>query len=345
MAFHEPGDVVPIHFDVEHHRLPLKDFVDTALSAQKIVESFNQEIFDNSAKLELFVVPPKPGSFLTLIGIAATTIGPAWVVLQTDIGKSFVKGLTGHDPAHWAEVAGRKVRARFGMEEEYPEAEGVSIADKVEKDPELQREVTAKIVSELIKNFLEKEYNELRALGYSTRKVRAAYEAKNQFYSSCYKDQRIKGISFDESDSFAIRRRDFPKYITELPPKEDDNRSEDWVVEVTYVTATSPNWDRFDKSRLWKSKDQSGNYIFFSIDDEAFWDLVATEHLNTQAINNMKVQWAFVEENGRRKSVRVLRVLEFNGQSLSRALDGEELLRTLGEFRENLEGQDDLFDE
>ncbi|MBO6773372.1 MULTISPECIES: hypothetical protein [unclassified Thalassospira] len=344
MVFHESGDVLPIHFDVDQHRLPLKDFVETALSAQKIVETFNEEILDNSAKLELFVVPPKQGSFLTLIGIVASSVAATWAVMQTDIGKSFIKGLTGQEPAYWAEVAGQKLRARIGRTEDDLEVDEISVEELVPENSELQREITAIVLSELIRRFLEKEYNELRALGFSNRKFRAAYEAKNQFYSACYKDKRIQGISFDSSEGFNITRKDFPKYITELPPKEDDNSSDDWVVEVTYVKATSPNWDRFDKSRLWKSRDENGHSIFFSIDDEAFWDLASSEHLQAQVINNMKVQWAFNEENRRRKAVRVLKVLEFNGEVLSKPLDGEQLERIVGEFRHARKDQDDLFD-
>ena len=99
--------IIPIHFDVPGHYLPLATFVETASKTHSIIDAFNREIFDGKLQYDLLVFPPDEGSFKTKLGFALLAgWGVVWSFTQSDIGKGFIKGLTTHEPAYWAERAG-----------------------------------------------------------------------------------------------------------------------------------------------------------------------------------------------------------------------------------------------
>lgn len=330
-----PLEVIPLHFNVPGHHLPLREFIETASNTQEIIEAFNETIFDGKLRYEILVIPPKPGTFTTFLGIVVSVGTGVWVISQTDVGKAFIKGLTGYEPAFWAEKAGLKLKEALSMDQ----------ADNSDIHPEaVDRQSAAMMVSEIAKGFLRKGYNELRNLGISKEKFRDAYKARNEFYQACYRNDSIRSIGFDETDDFPIERRDFPAFIIELPPQTEDEPEQDWVVEVTHIKVTSPNWDRRDESRQWKAKDGDGKPAFFTIEDKQFWHLAEVEELHTQVVDHLKVQWAFVDENGRRKNIHVLRVLEFNGDHISDPLGDEELKSTLGAYEQHNGSQGGLFD-
>jgi hypothetical protein len=110
-----------------------------------------------------------------------------------------------------------------------------------------------------------------------------------------------------------------------------------WQVGIVMLKVTSPNWDKDDKQRQWKGRDEKGRDRFFRIDDEEFWALVQGEKLNPLIIDTMKVQWAFLGEQQR--SARVLRVLEYNGEVLGEPLDSA----LLGLHQQPTDNEDDLF--
>lgn len=53
-------EVLPIHFDVPEHYIPLRTFIDTASHAEEIVASLNAEWFAGELDYEVVVIPPKP---------------------------------------------------------------------------------------------------------------------------------------------------------------------------------------------------------------------------------------------------------------------------------------------
>ena len=171
---------------------------------------------------------------------------------------------------------------------------------------------------------------------------REAYAARNDFYEMCYKNPDIQGVGFDDSENFPIPRRDFARYIVSLPPEKENDDDNNWKVEIRYIKVTSPNWERGD-NRLWKAKYEGEKDALFTIEDEAFWKLVEVKQLMPQIFDNMKVQWAYIAENGRRKKTKALRVLEYNGQAVSDPLSDEELGSLLGTFARPKARQTDLF--
>lgn len=343
-------EVLPIHFNVPEHYIPLKTFVETASHAEEIVASLNADWFSGELKYEVVVVPPKPGTFLIGLGIAVAAVSVAtWQFLHSEVGKAFVRGLTGSEPAQWAEKAGEQIRSRLrsktAVETSKPplagEEEPISQGD--DEASEVQRSSTSTILVESTKSILIKDVSELRRIGLDPQRFRDSFEARNDFYQACWDEKELRAIGFDESDVFPIDRKDFARLQVPLAPREEAPSSEPTTVEVTVVTVTSPNWDRGDPSRNWRGKDAGGRYRFFKVSDEGFWSLASADQLNLRGLDTMKVQWAFEGRGRQAKNFRVLRVLEYNGDTLADPLSADAIEAMIGPHSSVSGGQDDLF--
>jgi hypothetical protein len=174
------------------------------------------------------------------------------------------------------------------------------------------------------------------------RTFRDAFEARNEFYSACYANREIQALGFEEEPLFPIKRSDFSRLQVALAPREDVPQAGNWIVEIVTLNVTSPNWDREDRNRTWKGKDVNRKERNFSIEDDHFWTLVWNRQINPHIIDTIKVQWAFLVD--RRRTPRVLRVLEFNDQVLGEPLDENELTARLGVFTRSSDAQQRLFD-
>lgn len=75
----------------------------------------------------------------------------------------------------------------------------------------------------------------------------------------------------------------------------------------------------------------------------SFGGLVKGEQLNIHIMDTIKVQWAFQGKANSPKNVRVLRVLEFNGDVLSEPLNENALDAILGAYTVADSDQADLF--
>ncbi len=333
-------DVIPLHFDVLENYLPLDEFVDTARATKQIIDSLNQNFFDGGLKYEFIVLPPEPGSFKSRFAIVVKTakvagvaVGIVWAAAESDIGQRYIKGLTGHEPGYWAEQLGEDHKKSLTKESFGPHRE-------------ISPEVAALILSESTKGFLTKEYNQLRKVGFTKEKFRSAYQAKNNFYETCYRQPLIRGVGFSDSEEFPIKRNEFPNFIIEVPAEGKDDEENDWIVEILYIKVTSPNWDRTDEQRTWRGKYRLNNhdkFAVFSVEDNLFWGFVEKKRIVSKGIDTLKVQWAFVEEGGRRKYTRVLKVLEYNSKKVSRPYSDEELAEILRGFSKTLDQQQELF--
>ena len=324
-------NVIPIHFDVPGHFLPLETFVATANHTRTIVDTFNREFFDGKLVFELLVLPPQEGTFLTRLGIAiAAGIGVVWAFTNSDVGKAFIKGLSGHEPSYFAERAGDYIRKQIILEEQAG-GNGAKESSRKRVDIEIEREVETRIITEATKGFLQKDELELSRIGVSKQRFLDAFDARNQFYQACVAKEEIRAIGFDESENFPIKRQDFARLQVALIPREDVPTAVEWDVEIVTLRVTSPNWDKSDEKRPWKAKDMSGNEKFFRIDDEHFWHLVHSKRLDPQIVDTIQAQWAFI--GTQRRSARVLKVLKYNEQPLGDPLDDGALATILGQWK------------
>lgn len=332
-----PIGLIPIHFDVPGHYLPLATFIGTANQTRAVIDAFNREVFDGRLQFEVFVLPAEDGSFKTKLGVALLAgWGVVWSFSESDIGKAFIKGLTTHEPAYWAEAAGQMVREKLAAPATPPAG---NPADPGRTRLECQTE--AVIIAESAKSFLQTDHSQLRRVGITTQKFRDAFEARNVFYEACSADRKVRALGFSDSEDFPIKRKDFARLIVPLAPREDQPLAQPWQVEIVILKVTSPNWDRDDRQRQWKARDDKGRDRYFRIDDEQFWTLVQAQKLNPHIIDTVKVQWAYIGEQ--RRSARVLRVLEYNGEELGQPLDENALAAILGAYDETPDDHGDLF--
>lgn len=330
-------ETISIHFDLPGHQIPLSTFIRTAEQTEAVIRSLNRELFDGNLRYELLVLPPEEGSFKSKLGFVL--LG-GWAVLwsftESDVGKAFIKGLTTHEPAHWAEQVGTGLRDALidGAEAAAPEGD--------EPDEEAKCRFGARVVTEATKSFLQADVSELEQVGVTKTRFRDAFEARNEFYQACVQTPDLRAIGFEDAPLFPIDRAEFSRLQVVLPPKEDDE-DEPWLTGIAILKVTSPNWDREDRQRQWKGKDGKGRERYFRIDDEHFWSLVQAAHLSTHIIDTIKVQWAFHGKADNPKSIRVLRVLEFNDEALSAPLDDNALSAILGRYTKTSDGQGSLF--
>lgn len=60
-------EVLPIHFDVPEHFIPLSTFIETARETEAIINALNQRLFHGELNYRVVVIPPKEGSFLAYL--------------------------------------------------------------------------------------------------------------------------------------------------------------------------------------------------------------------------------------------------------------------------------------
>jgi hypothetical protein len=333
-----PIGLIPIHFDVPGHYLPLGTFIETAIETRAVIDTFNREVFDGKLEYQLLVLPPNEGSFLTNLGLVLlagwTTV---WTFTESDIGQAFIKGLTKHDPAHWAEAAGNYLR------EKVVEPQSVVTGGEADNVAQVTRRGNFEtiIVVESTKSFLQTDSSDLRRVGITPQRFCDAYQARNRFYVACAANPEVRALGFDETDDFPIKRKDFVRLQVALAPSEDVPTCLPWEVEVTILTVTSPNWDKEDRQRQWKARDTKGRERYFRIDDEHFWSLARAQKLNPHITDTMRVQWAYL--GNQRRNALVLRVLEYNDQILGEPLDDNALRAALGAYNQRRDDQEYLF--
>lgn len=143
------------------------------------------------------------------------------------------------------------------------------------------------------------------------------------------------------------KRNDFPNLIEDIPQKTEEEEERNWTVEIRHIKVTSPNWERSDSQRTWRGKyrqNDQDKFAVFHVEDDLFWGLVEKSKIISTGVDALKVQWAFVEENGRRKFTHVLRILEYNGNTISIPMNDKELAEKLHGFSKIDLAQKDLFD-
>ena len=187
-------EVLPIHFDVPEHFIPLRTFVDTASHAEEIVASLNAEWFAGELEYQVVVIPPKSGSFLIGLGVAVVAITAAsWKFLHSDVGRAFVRGLTGEEPAHWGEQAGKRVRECLGKKPQtdepttdaaVPDDERIIPLELVKNVLAVQKASTSIIlVDRRGPVILVKDVSELRRVGVDPQRFQETFEARTSSIS------------------------------------------------------------------------------------------------------------------------------------------------------------------
>lgn len=325
--------IIPVHFDVPEHHVPLDFFQTTIKDTATVVGSLNDLVFAGRLQYRLVILPPAEGTFISRIGLIAKVGGVILAVpwaLENDIAKGFIEGLTGRTTHQWSQQFGSAIQDAI-QHSISGDSTAHSLSSSEYEDGALS------ILKECATSFLKMEQTELRTIGIDASNFYTGFDARNEFYETCLSLQKLKAIGFDTSNSFPIRRSDFQRFIVPRIEREDDLPSA-WRTGFEILKVTSPNWVESDKQRLWKARDEAGRDRYFRIEDESFWRLARDHLISPTILDIMKVQWAFREFGKKKKDFRVLKVLEFNGATLSEPLEEDDLQELLG----RLEARDQL---
>lgn len=340
-----PAEVI-YHFDVKRNSIPLSLFLDAARATQEIIDNFNHTLFDSKVKYELHVKTPEDGSLIEVLTIVIGVGGSVLAFLGTDIGKAFFKGLTKQEPAEWAERLGTSIRHEINKRKkaDLVIAESTQESyDLTEKESSLLTEAEA--IAVILLSFLKLETNKLRLIGITPEKFRAAFQGRNKIFKSCLDNPEVQGLTFDRSPEFHLHRNDFPRLITQLPdlPTDEPEPILQWSIETVDIIVNSPNWKH--DGRKWQAATNQHQDIAFSIEDERFWLYVERRQIQPDIRDNMRVQWAYPAGLSKPANVRVLRVLTYNGKTISSALTDQELQTQFHTIHIVKPETPDLFDE
>lgn len=227
--------ILPIHFDLPAHAIPLDTFVRTAEQTEAIIVSLNRELFDGKLKYEILVLPAQEGSFKSKIGVYLFGGWLAvWTFTESDIGQPFIRGLTLQEPAHWAEEVGSAIREQIVSDED---DEAIEEADETPADDIVKCFAAAEFLVETTKTFLQIHVTELEAVGITTTRFRDGFAARNEFYEACAEKSEIRAVGFEDEPAFPINRSDLVRLQVVLPPVKDED-DEPW--QTTIVDLKSP---------------------------------------------------------------------------------------------------------
>lgn len=347
MAKIEDLDAVILHFDTEDHAIPLDQFVNASNSAKLILENINSVVFGSNIKYQLYVGVPKEGGLIDSIYVDILAVAvPVYAVISSEIGKGYIKGFTGKDPAEWAEFLGKnhkdvfaKFANKFKQKADSDVEEPLLLVDRVEK------EIISKIVVEMTVSFVRSDSDRLEKIGVINDNFSQALIARNRIFEDLIENPAIKGLGFDDSHEFTYQRKDFARNVIAIPDRIASATPVAalpiWHEEQTDIVAYSPNWER--NGRRWQGSNSKFKAITFEIEDEAFWKHVEVKDIKPAIKDNMKVQLAYTIENGKPKNIRVLKVLSFNGKKISNPLKGDGLSKALNEYVSVEPSSGDLF--
>lgn len=305
----------PVFYDVPLNSLALITFVETAQSFQKLVESFNQELFEGQVQYRIYVLPPETGSFgqrfgVTIIAGASFVAGALVAPSIGEFGKGFVEGVIGQPLREWGqEVGGNAIEA---LERWKVESGGEAGREEAGERQDMERDhaVACGAFTSLSQHFLAKSNDQLRDHGVVPQDFPNAFEAKNEFFEACEVNPQVSSLRFGDIPDLVIPREEFQRRQSLIAREED----EEWKFENVKLFVTSPNWDRQDRQRGWKARDSRGSVVFFQIADNYFWRRFDDGRINSKNIDEVVGQVAYRKEAGRKKSRVMLNVVAYNDE-------------------------------
>lgn len=172
--------ILNIYLGQDKHYITLEEMSKIIQSVNNIGDSLAKKLFINSSKEYFVVYPYEKGSFKIRIGIVGTAVLAmiGWLG-ESDLGKAFVKGLTGNETPYYAEKAGELLR-------------------------------------DAIKGVLEKNVNNLETLNNNTEGeylLDKSIKEKSELYALIDKSKTIKSISFNPNNEEPIEKKIFYEHI------------------------------------------------------------------------------------------------------------------------------------
>lgn len=292
-----------LHFDTDHHALSSASLEKTLSATNKLLAAYSAKLDISPAEVTLEIEALSEGGF-TVKGVIITGAMSIGGIITFIDNTSF----------------GQAVFYRaFGVEY-------LEFVDRIKGDPDT---TLPALMSNLLTHTLEEdeeriqEYYSKDELDYDT------LEARSEFFQALAEDLKVKGLGFDHSHDFPIKRVDFVKR-SQRPQRKQELEDLQWRHGETTIRVHHPNWDRLDQQKAnWRGRAKIGDAnprVSFTVSDPMFWDKVEQNILqSTTGEDQLSVQWIYKLNKEKPKSCRVLRVLEFNGEIISARLTQEEL--------------------
>ena len=174
----ENEQILNIYLGQEEHYITLEEMDKIIQAVNNIGDSLAKKLFTSSSKEFFVVYPYEMGSFKIKIGIGAIFLAIGWLG-ESDLGKAFVKGLTGNETPYYAEKAGELLR-------------------------------------DAIKGVLEKSVNALEIINNNTDNkyiLDKSIKEKSELYTLINKSKTIKSISFNPDNENPIEKKNFISHI------------------------------------------------------------------------------------------------------------------------------------
>ncbi len=213
------GAEIIYHFNVKQHRIPLQQFIDTADTTKAILDDFNHQFFGDKLKYSLYVVPSEEGGLVEafrIILLSGTILGKAAVggtIIMYGLGEFLDTGMGKYiyekyidEPLPWLKDTIDK------NDTDHKSDEGI-------KAPVLSKEVVESFLSVLPSYLLSENVENLKVAGITPDKFPKAFKARDTFYNACIENEEVRGIAFDRSHDFWIKRERFEGLRVD-PPEE-----------------------------------------------------------------------------------------------------------------------------
>jgi len=283
-----PLAILPVHFDVPDHHIPLSDFLSTAKGIEIVSQNIASKIFNEKVFVSIVVLPPEEGSLKSQIGMLL--LGS--VLTLTFVNDDFLEGLIGTDPRELRIEAGQSVR------------EGIQY------------------LANSTKNFLEKENNELDELGINNENFSVAFGGKDIFFKACLQNSEINGIGFTNEDLFSIGREGFESRIR--PEEQEEPETKYLLHEVIII---SPNISRESKAQ-WRVKDKESNKtLYFHMADISFKEQMFNHQYSFQPDDTMTVLVKYEKQLATGKYFKsAIKVYRFNDTEFEPIPDDLEII-------------------
>lgn len=274
-----------INFKQDDDYMSIADYEQVLKSTKIIFENITQDIMNIGSDAELMVYAPQKGCIITIFGISISAYG-IFKFLESDMGKAFIKELTGHEPAYWTGQFGKLIRTII-----------VKIYFMTQEELEI---------------FIEKyrQYDEMIC------KLDKSRKAVSNVFQMCKNNQSIEAIGFEKEDIYAIRRDDFEEHITGDITKDLDSRIVFKRLKIIRPVTANNLRDKWTLSEIGTSDGQS--YI---MEDARFQAKTLNGNFVKQGTNDdeieAEVEYKIVMKNGEEKPKdrKILKVYTMNGES------------------------------
>lgn len=308
----------PISYEVPNHVLDFDTVVKAGRGVRQTYRSAGIALYATDFEPELVIGAFEEGSVVQWIGkksMQAVFIGTAFAAQEFSDG--FLETATGKTFRDWGSVAAEYAKELPEAFDEWTEGSERSLQQKL-------------IEAETCRRILEVDEDELESiLSERPDAAQAAESGRRTFYEACRSNRELPSVRFGTlPGAIRIRRSEF-RSRTRRTAIQSGGLVADiaglWKSEILDIEVTSPNWDRLDQQRGWKGKLASGKHIYFHIEDSAFWRKVLDHSLTAAAPDQMIAQVVFEDVNGRYKNAVAIRVLQFNGEAISKKVGEQEL--------------------